>query len=96
MVEWVGNYTHVSVEYNESGILRGLHGFSDIGRSYYIVTGLSISTTYYFRVVPYYSTTVGTVSSVASVSTDQPERGYKLMKHDKFNSTIHIIREYKN
>jgi hypothetical protein len=25
MVEWVGNYTHVSVEYNESGILRGLH-----------------------------------------------------------------------
>jgi hypothetical protein len=30
MVEWVGNYTHVSVEYNESGMGHGL----DIGRSY--------------------------------------------------------------
>jgi hypothetical protein len=88
MVEVGRQYTHVSVEYNESGILRGLHhGFGHRQVVLYI-TGLSISTTYYFRVVPYYSTTVGTVSSVASVSTDQPERGYKLMKHDKFNSTI--------
>jgi hypothetical protein len=60
---------------------------SDIGRSYYIVTGL------HFHHVLFQGCAVlqhngRNNSSVASVSTDQPERGYKLMKHDKFNSTI--------
>jgi hypothetical protein len=85
MVEWVGNIRTCPLN-TTSLEFYGAYTVSDQVVLY--SHGLSISTTYYFRVVPYYSTTVGTVSSVASVSTDQPERGYKLMKHDKFNSTI--------
>lgn len=88
MVEWVGNYTSVSVQYNDSGVFTNTYTtISGVVSSFYTITGLSSSTTYYFRVLPYYDTTMGLYSSTVSAATSKPPRSYKLTTHPDFMSS---------
>lgn len=85
MVEWVGNYTSVSLQYNDSGNFASAYtNISGVVSSFYTITGLSSSTTYYFRVLPYYDTTMGPYSSTVSAATSKPPRSYKVPAIDGY------------